>query len=123
VQNVLDADDFVSWGQTTAATETGPAPVTGQTVGFAYDDEAVLSDLNLDLEAGTTLAVVGPTASGKSTLGLLLARLWDPDAGSIHLAGRDLRQFARSELPKEVAYVSQNAFRGGATQWSRHRAR
>jgi ABC-type multidrug transport system fused ATPase/permease subunit len=115
VQQVLDADDFVSWGETTAATETGPAPVTGQTVGFAYDDEAVLSDLNLELTAGTTLAVVGPTASGKSTLGLLLARLWDPDSGSISLAGRDLRQFARSELPKEVAYVSQNAFLFDAT--------
>jgi ABC-type multidrug transport system fused ATPase/permease subunit len=86
-----------------------------QKVGFGYDDEDVLSDLQLDLKAGTTLAVVGPTASGKSTLGLLLARLWDPDAGSIHLAGRDLRQFARSELPKEVAYVSQNAFLFDAT--------
>ncbi|HEX6301006.1 MAG TPA: ABC transporter ATP-binding protein [Acidimicrobiia bacterium] len=110
VQEVLDASDHVSWGDTTASTEAGAAPVTGRTVGFAYDDEEVLSDLNLDLDAGTTLAVVGPTASGKSTLGLLLARLWDPDSGSIRLAGRDLRQFARSELPKEVAYVSQNAF-------------
>jgi ATP-binding cassette subfamily B protein len=110
VQEVLDADDFVSWGATTASHDGGAAPVTGHTVGFSYDHEAVLSELNLDLKAGTTLAVVGPTASGKSTLGLLLARLWDPDSGAIHLAGRDLRQFARSELPKEVAYVSQNAF-------------
>lgn len=110
VQEVLDADDHVSWGATTASTDTGAAPVTGQTVGFSYDEEPVLDELNLDLRAGTTLAVVGPTASGKSTLGLLLARLWDPDSGSIRLAGRDLRHFARSELPKEVAYVSQNAF-------------
>lgn len=110
VEEVLDADDYVSWGETAAATNAGAAPVTGQEVGFAYEGEEVLSDLELDLRAGTTLAVVGPTASGKSTLGLLLARLWDPDKGSIHLAGRDLRRFARSELPKEVAYVSQNAF-------------
>ena len=115
VQEVLDADDHVAWGDTVAAAEKGAAPVLGQTVGFSYEDEAVLSDLDLDLKAGTTLAVVGPTASGKSTLGLLLARLWDPDSGSIHLAGRDLRQFARSELPKEVAYVSQNAFLFDAT--------
>ncbi|HSM45125.1 MAG TPA: ABC transporter ATP-binding protein, partial [Acidimicrobiia bacterium] len=115
VREVLDADEHVSWGDTVAATEKGAAPVTGQTVGFAYDDEEVLSGLDLDLRAGTTLAVVGPTASGKSTLGLLLARLWDPDSGSIHLAGRDLRQFARSELPKEVAYVSQSAFLFDAT--------
>jgi ATP-binding cassette subfamily B protein len=115
VEEVLDADDHVSWGETTASSDTGAAPVTGQAVGFAYAGEEVLSDLNLDLAAGTTLAVVGPTASGKSTFGLLLARLWDPDSGAIHLAGRDLRQFARSELPKEVAYVSQNAFLFDAT--------
>jgi len=110
VQSVLDADDHVIWGSHFASTETGAAPVSGRTVGFAYDNEPVLSDLDLDLKAGVTIAVVGPTASGKSTLGLLLARLWDPDSGSIHIEGRDLRQFARSELPKEVAYVSQNAF-------------
>lgn len=110
VEGVLSADDHVSWGETRASADTGAAPVTGETVGFSYDEEPVLSDLNLDLKAGTTLAVVGPTGSGKSTLGLLLARLWDPDSGSIRLAGRDLRQFARSELSKEVAYVSQNAF-------------
>lgn len=115
VQEVLDADDFVAWGDTTASSDTGAAPVRGQTIGFRYDNEEIFSELELDLEAGTTLAVVGPTASGKSTLGLLLARLWDPDAGSIHLAGRDLRQFAPSELPKEVAYVSQSAFLFDAT--------
>jgi len=110
VETVLDADDHVVWGSHTASTATGAAPISGRTVGFAYDDEPVLSDLDLDLRAGTTLAVVGPTASGKTTLGLLLARLWDPDSGAIRIEGRDLRQFARSELPKEVAYVSQNAF-------------
>lgn len=110
VQVVLDADDHVVWGSRSASMETGAAPVSGRTVGFAYDDDPVLSELDLDLEAGTTLAVVGPTASGKTTLGLLLARLWDPDSGSIRIEGRDLRQFARSELPKEVAYVAQNAF-------------
>ena len=115
VAEVLDADDHVSWGETTASSDSGAAHVTGQTVGFSYGEEEVFSDLNLDLAAGTTLAVVGPTASGKSTFGLLLARLWDPDSGAIHLADRDLRQFARSELPKEVAYVSQSAFLFDAT--------
>lgn len=115
VQEVLDADEFISWGELRAASEGGAAEVSGHTVGFAYDDEPVLSDLDLELKAGTTLAVVGPTASGKSTLCLLLARLWDPDTGAIALEGRDLRGFARSELPKEVAYVSQNAFLFDAT--------
>ncbi len=110
VQEVFEASDHVSYGEARATADIGAAGVSGETVGFSYDDEPVLEELNLELTAGTTLAVVGPTASGKSTLGLLLARLWDPDAGSIRLEGRDLRHFARSELPKEVAYVAQNAF-------------
>jgi ABC-type multidrug transport system fused ATPase/permease subunit len=111
VQEVFDADEFVTYGDVLARERGEPAPLDGETVGFAYDEEGVvLEDLELHLRAGTTLAVVGPTGSGKSTLSLLLARLWDPDAGTIYLDGTDLRSFSISELPKEVAYVSQNAF-------------
>jgi len=110
VQDVFDADEFVEYGERTASDSFGAAPVAGSDIGFRYADESVLAGLDLDLKAGTTLAVVGPTASGKSTLGLLLARLWDPDSGAVHLEGRDLREFAVSELPKEVSYVAQNAF-------------
>lgn len=111
VQEVFDADEFVEHGSMAADPVRRAAQLTGRTIDFSYaSNEPVLSGLELDLEAGTTLAVVGPTGSGKSTLGLLLARLWDPDAGSVHLEGRDLRQFALSELPKEVSYVSQTAF-------------
>jgi ABC-type multidrug transport system fused ATPase/permease subunit len=110
VQDVFDADEFIEYGETTASDSFGAAPVAGSDIGFRYADESVLAGLDLDLKAGTTLAVVGPTASGKSTLGLLLARLWDPDSGAVHLEGRDLREFAVSELPKEVSYVAQNAF-------------
>lgn len=115
VQAVLDADDHVAYGTAVASSGGGPASVSGRTVGFAYSGEPVLSDLELDLKAGTTLAVVGPTAAGKSTLTLLLARLWDPDTGDIHLEGRDLRSFGRSQLPREVAYVAQDAFLFDAT--------
>lgn len=110
VQGVLDADDYVGYGEDTAVTNGGAAPVTGSDVAFSYDTEPVLSGLELDISPGTTLAVVGPTGSGKSTLCLLLARLWDPDSGVIHLEGRDLRSFAPSQLPKEVAYVAQDSF-------------
>ena len=110
VEEVLDARDHVEWGRDVARVDGSPAPVEGSQVGFGYDEDLVLDDLTLDLRAGTTLAVVGPTASGKSTLGLLLARLWDPSSGEIHLDGRDLRRFAPSELAKEVSYVSQEAF-------------
>jgi len=110
VQDVFDADEFIAYGARPASDSADAAPVVGSTVGFSYDAEPVLAGLDLDLHAGTTVAVVGPTASGKSTLGLLLARLWDPDSGQIHLDGRNLREFAPSELPKEVSYVAQDAF-------------
>ncbi|MGA7229101.1 MAG: ABC transporter ATP-binding protein [Acidimicrobiia bacterium] len=111
VQDVFDADDHMVYGEETARSAGGPAPVSGDTVGFSYDSGAkVFEHLELHLTAGTTLAVVGPTASGKSTLSLLLARLWDPESGTIELDGADLRSFAGSELPKEVSYVAQSAF-------------
>ena len=110
VEEVLDARDYVEWGADSARVDGSPAPVRGSDVGFRYDEDMVLEGLTMDLGAGTTLAVVGPTASGKSTLGLLMARLWDPSTGEIHLDGRDLRRFAPSELAKEVSYVSQEAF-------------
>ncbi len=70
----------------------------------------MLSDVLLDIPAGRTVAVVGPTGSGKTTLTLLMARLWDPGTGEISIDGRDLRSFARYELPREVAHVAQTAF-------------
>ena len=110
VQAVLDADEFMEFGDRQAVTKRRAAPVVGSTVGFGYDVEPILTGLDVDIRAGATVAVVGPTGSGKSTLCLLLSRLWDPDTGAVHLEGRDLRTFAASELPKEVSYVAQNAF-------------
>jgi len=111
VRKVVAADDLMPYGTALARRDRGAAPVEGRGVGFSYDRRTpVLQDLTLDLRPGTTLAVVGPTGSGKSTLTLLLARLWDPDHGVITIDGSDLREFAVSELPREVAYVAQNAF-------------
>lgn len=111
VQEVFDADELVSHGDLAARIDAGPASVEGEAVDFAYEPGSpVLEGVELRLPPGKTLAVVGATGSGKSTLTLLLARLWDPDSGSIRIDGLDLRDFALSELPKEVAYVAQNAF-------------
>lgn len=111
VQAVLDVDEAVEYGTEVASDDGGPAPVAGERVTFAYDSETmVLDDVVLDIPAGKTVAVVGPTGSGKSTLTLLLARLWDPGSGRIRIDGRDLRTFARYELPREVAFVSQSSF-------------
>ena len=60
----------------------------------------------LNVNVGT----IGHIDHGKTTLTALLARLWDPSSGSITIDGRDLRSFARSALPGEIAYVAQEAF-------------
>ena len=70
----------------------------------------VLADVSFDVPPGRSLAVVGATASGKSTLTALLTRLVDPDRGRILLDGVDLRELARGELPAAVAIVPQTAF-------------
>ena len=70
----------------------GPLPVDLDDVAFAYaGDSDVLVDLDLHLAPGTRLGVVGRTGSGKSTLGRLLARLWDVTNGSVRLGGVDVR--------------------------------
>ncbi len=111
VAAVLERDDEVSYGDRRPAPSGDPARVSAEGIRFGYEpDTPVLEGLELDIEPGTTVAVVGPTGSGKSSLALLLARLWDPDAGGITLDGTDLRDLAPGVLPNEVAYVAQDTF-------------
>jgi ABC-type multidrug transport system fused ATPase/permease subunit len=111
VETVLLADEQVEYGETMAVPGGGAAPVDSASVTFSYGpDEQVLRNVAVDVPAGRTVAVVGPTGSGKTTLTLLMARLWDPGTGEIRIDGRDLRGFAQYELPREIAYVAQTAY-------------
>lgn len=88
---------------------SGALEVELDDVAFAYaGDSDVLVDLNLHLAPGTTLGVVGRTGSGKSTLGRLLARLWDVTGGAVRLGGVDVRNAATHDLRQRVAVVSQD---------------
>ncbi|MEN8235055.1 MAG: ABC transporter ATP-binding protein [Actinomycetota bacterium] len=118
VQEILDADEVIDHGSLAAESTGDGADVDSQDVQFSYTEgDPILSDVRLEIPAGRTVAVVGPTASGKSTLAMLLARLWDPSDGVIHIDGRDLREFARSELALEVAFVAQESFLFDDTVW------
>jgi ATP-binding cassette, subfamily B, bacterial len=111
VGGVLDSDEVQQHGDLAGSSLDTGADIVTDSVGFSYEaGDTILSDIDLAIEPGTTIAVVGPTGSGKSTLVMLLARLWDPQTGVIRLDARDLRDFARSELPTEVAFVGQEAF-------------
>ncbi|MET0316408.1 MAG: ABC transporter ATP-binding protein, partial [Rhodococcus fascians] len=80
-------------------------------VEFSYaPGHPVLPGLNLDVPAGQTVALVGTTGAGKTTIAKLIARFYDPTAGSVTLDGVDLRELAQSELRRHVVMVTQENF-------------
>jgi ATP-binding cassette subfamily B protein len=81
-------------------------------VGFSYADADVpaLVDVDLDVPAGTTLALVGETGSGKTTLGSLVARLHDPTTGRVTIDGVDVRRIRLADLARIVGIVSQETY-------------
>ncbi|WP_461170793.1 ABC transporter ATP-binding protein [Arthrobacter sp. Z1-15] len=92
-----------------------PAAVRGQVrfeeVRFAYDDGTdILRGISLELPAGSTTAVVGPTGSGKSTLASLLPRLNEVSAGRVTIDGVDVREIAPEDLARIVGVVSQETY-------------
>jgi ATP-binding cassette subfamily B protein len=80
-------------------------------VSFRYDEEhQTLADIDLTVPAGTTLALVGETGSGKTTLGYLAARLYDPEQGAVRLDGTDLRELTFGSLTDAIGVVSQETY-------------
>ena len=78
---------------------------------FAYPTgPTVLHDISLDIPAGSSLAIVGPTGSGKSTLVALIPRLYDAPAGGVHLDGRPLREYPLATLRSAIGFVPQETF-------------
>ena len=78
---------------------------------FAYGDRAAaLRDVSFEVGPGETVAVVGPTGSGKSTLGLVLARLWEPPVGTLFVDGRDVTEIPLASLRAGLGYVPQDGF-------------
>jgi ATP-binding cassette, subfamily B, bacterial len=80
-------------------------------VRFAYrDDRVVLPDFELHIPAGQTVALVGSTGAGKSTLAKLIARFYDPTSGAVRLDGIDLRDLHPKDLRRAIVMVTQEAY-------------
>lgn len=94
----------------------GPGKAQGdvrfRNVNFEYPgtDRLTLADIDLTVPAGSTLAIVGATGAGKTTLGYLTARLYDPTSGSVEIDGVDLRDIALDDVSSTVGVVSQETY-------------
>jgi ABC-type multidrug transport system fused ATPase/permease subunit len=102
--SVAEPDDPVSLPRAVAGA------VSFRAVHFGYRDEPVLANLNLQIPAGQTVALVGPTGAGKTTLARLLARFYDPRSGQVLLDGVDLRGLAEADLRRAIVMVTQENF-------------
>jgi ATP-binding cassette subfamily B protein len=108
---ILDATPDVD--EVAAPTElpaTGDVVVNNITFSYAAGSRPALENVNLTLTAGTRLALVGPTGAGKSTLAKLMARLYDPQSGSVSFGGVDLRQASMEDLRRRIVVIPQEGF-------------
>ncbi|WBB80049.1 ABC transporter ATP-binding protein [Micromonospora sp. WMMD882] len=117
VQQVLGATGEMTYGGRTLDPAAGAATLAFADVSFHYEPaEAhlpgaqVLGEVTFTVPAGRTVALVGPTGAGKSTIAALAVRLVDPDRGTVALDGVDLRELAGAALAGDVALVAQVPF-------------
>lgn len=107
VRSILDAPEM-------QRPEAGDTPagndLTLSGVRFAYRDKEVLHGINMEIPAGSFIALVGPSGSGKSTVARLIASLWDVKDGSITLGGVDIRQIPQDAYADRIAFVSQDNY-------------
>jgi ATP-binding cassette, subfamily B, multidrug efflux pump len=77
---------------------------------FSYDGAQVLHDINLRIPGGSSLAIVGPTGSGKTTLVNLIPRIYDAEPGMVLIDGRPIREYALASLRRNIGFVPQETF-------------
>ena len=99
-------------GPGVAATRAGAAALEMDGVTFTYPGRSrpALADVRLVIPAGSTVALVGPSGAGKTTIAHLFLRFWDPDKGGARLDGHDLRDYRLDDLRRRVALVAQDTY-------------
>jgi ATP-binding cassette subfamily B protein len=108
---VLDEPEEVSDPPDAQPLPAGPGEVVFEDVAFGYDPERlVLEDVDLTIPAGRTVALIGGTGSGKTTLAALVPRFYDTTAGRILVDGVDIRQLVRRSLRREIGVIAQDPF-------------
>ncbi len=112
VSQILDATPMVTDRHDANGLAPGPGEVRFDHVRFAYGtgDTPILDDLDLTVRAGESVAIVGSTGSGKTTIARLIPRFYDVDGGKVTLDGQDVRDLKLFDLRKAVAVVFEDTF-------------
>jgi ATP-binding cassette subfamily B protein len=106
----VDVDDPVRPAEIDPAAISGHVRLTGVSFTYPGAGRPAVTGVDLDVPAGSTLALVGETGSGKTTLAALIARLYDPASGSVRIDGIDLRDLRLADLAAIVGVVSQETY-------------
>jgi ATP-binding cassette subfamily B protein len=118
IQEILRVDDEVHDQPSARKAPRFKGQIDFEHVDFAYkENEPVLRDVNLHVDAGQMVALVGPTGAGKTTIINLLARFYDPTAGVVKIDGTDIRQFTQKSLRSQVSFVLQDTVLFSGTIW------
>ena len=111
ISGVLEEKPTVPEPKSATKLENVKGEITFDSVSFHYsNDVAVLENLNLSIPAGQTVALVGTTGAGKSTIAKLISRFYDPTKGQVLLDGIDLKSVASKDLRQSVVMVTQEAY-------------
>jgi ABC-type multidrug transport system fused ATPase/permease subunit len=110
VFEILDSEDEPHSEAGGALTKPVLGDVKLESVSFSYGEQPTLRDITLHARPGETIALVGPTGAGKSTIVNLLCRFYEYDSGSITIDGQELNQTCKSSLRSALGYVTQEAF-------------
>ena len=111
VFKLLDEPEEVSDREGALELDNVEGRVSLSHVKFGYDEKrTIIHDLNLDVEGGSLVAIVGPTGAGKTTIINLLMRFYDVDSGSVMVDGKDIRDYTRESLRKAYAMVLQDTW-------------
>lgn len=106
---VIDTPNLIRSSETPKSLTTFSDRIEFKNVSFSYGDTQVLTNIDFSLEKGKTIALVGPSGGGKSTLADLVPRFYDPSGGQILLDGIDLKDFSTSDLRSLMGIVTQES--------------
>ena len=110
IDQILDEEELAE-PQAPARLSEAPGTIVFEHVYFGYEPgKPIIRDLNLTVKRGQTVAIVGPTGAGKSTIINLLMRFYDADSGRILMDGTDIRDMTREDLRKNMAMVLQDTW-------------